>query len=117
MNRINYLEKDKEKKTSLAHLEKMDCKNMLLIANREIKTMQYALNSIVQSGESVNIFKPGKPSDIEVIPETFMTFKLHVRNQLSPAKFKITYRESAKTSIVSDLKIFCSTTNSDPREN
>jgi hypothetical protein len=80
INRISFLEKDLEKKTSLAHLEKMDCKNMLLLANREIKTMQYTLNCIVQSGESLNILKPGKPSEIEVIPETFMTFKLHVRN-------------------------------------
>jgi hypothetical protein len=77
---MSFIEKHKDKKTSMAHLEKMDCKNMLLIANREIKTMQYALNSIVQSGESVNILKPEKPSDIEVIPETYMTFKLHVKN-------------------------------------
>ena len=63
----------------MAHLQKLDCKNMLLVANREIKTMQYALTCIVQSGESINILRPDRAAEVEVIPETYMTFKLNVR--------------------------------------
>ena len=53
----------------MANLDKVDCKNYLLKANREIKCLNYELMNIVQSrhDDLGNIIVARKPFDIEVI--------------------------------------------------
>ena len=57
-----------------------------------------------------------KPVDVEVIQESYMTYKVLVRGQPSPAKFSVQYRELPAGTIRSDLKVFVSTTAKEPKE-
>lgn len=61
----------------MAGLDKVDCKNILIKTNREIKCLNYELMSIVPSkhDEAVNVIFPRRPFDIEVLQESYMTFK------------------------------------------
>ena len=66
----------------MANLDKIDCKNYLLKANREIKCLNYELMNIVQSrhDDLNNVIMARKPFDIEVLQEAYMTFKVLVRS-------------------------------------
>ncbi|CDW83422.1 UNKNOWN [Stylonychia lemnae] len=119
LDTITTLEKNIERKSSQAKLDRIDCKNILLKANREIKCLNYELMNIVQSrhDDNGNVIISRKPFEIEVIQEAYMTFKVQVRGQPSPAKLSCIYREQPVGSLRSDLKVYCSTTAKEPKEN
>jgi hypothetical protein len=58
-------------------IDKVDCRNILLKANREIKCLNYELATIIQSthDQGINCIVSRKPFDIEVLQESFMSFK------------------------------------------
>lgn len=103
----------------MAKLDSIDCRNILLKANREIKCLNYELSAIVQSplDQGVNCIYNRKPFDIEVLQESFMTFKASVRGQPSPAKFQVAFRENPDLKMKPDLRVYCSTHVKEPREN
>jgi|LauGreDrversion4_2_1035121.scaffolds.fasta_scaffold52831_1 hypothetical protein len=57
--------------------------------------MNYQLQRIVADENSYHtIILPRKPIDIEVLEGSPMYFKIAIKEQLSPLKFAITYKES-----------------------
>ena len=87
-------------------------------ASRDIKCLSYELQSIVQSKNDLlgNAIVAKKPVDIEVVQESYITYKVLVRGQPSPAKFSVQYRELPAGTVRSDLKVFASTAAKEPRE-
>jgi hypothetical protein len=65
----------------MAKIDRVDCRNILLKANRDIRCMNYELASIVQSVHDVgnNCIFNRKPFDIEILQESYMSFKASVR--------------------------------------
>lgn len=97
-------------------MDKIDCRNKITSAFREIKCLNYQLSRIVQRpGEAANDITPRKPFEIEVMQETLMTFRLICKGQPTPARFNIEYKEKIGQ-YKSDLKIFCSSHTKEPKE-
>ena len=54
-----------------------------------------------------------KPTEIEVMQETLMSYRVPVKMQPSPAKIQIDYNNKVGRS---DLKVFTSTAHKEPRD-
>lgn len=73
----------------------MNAKDMLQKTFREIKTLNYQLQRIVADENSYHtVIVARKPIDIEVLEGSPMYFKVAVKEQLSPLKIAITYKEN-----------------------
>ena len=56
-----------------------------------------------------------KPTDIEVLEGSYMYFKIAIKEQLSPMKFAIAYKEDeGKKGRKQDLHVYFSYTNKEP---
>ena len=96
------------------------------MAKRDIKVLNYQLSQLVSgANDKSNTLTARYPIDIEVMEETLMTYRVHIKNQYCPIKILIHYNDNSRknpkqraaTSVVKgDLKVFCSMTNREPNE-
>jgi len=78
--------------------------------------MNYQLQRIVADENSIHtVLVTRKPTDIEVLEGSHMYFKVAIKEQLSPLKFAIAYKEvEASKGIKNDLQLYFSYSNKEP---
>lgn len=97
----------------------VDCAEKLSNAKRDIKVLNYQLSHIVAGiNDKSNTLIPRYPTDIEIMEETHMSYKVNARSQYCPVRVLIHYNENnkLKKQPVGDLKVYVSFTNKDPNE-
>lgn len=133
---------DRRQRERYKELEEINCADMLKTANVQIKVMNQLLDRLIPSDDSHTVITEGKNYSIEVIPQNLMSFRVPCKNANSPAKFRITFDDTAndtetgeevktshaimsrghpakqnKDSLVNkDLRIFISQEEKEPRE-
>ena len=88
---------------------KMNCQDILLKTERQIKSIHYKLNTVISNGDSHILLAPKVPFKIDVIEQTFIYMKLEAMNQMVPAKFHIDYFSPEK-----DIRVWASFSNEFP---
>jgi len=98
-------------------VDNINCREMLQKVNREIKCMSYQLQRLVATDSfHTNIFVR-RLTDIEVIEQQHMFFRINCKNQFSPLRFSFLQKETEFTKGKKvDLKIFISTSEKEPVE-
>lgn len=59
--------------------------------NTECHTLNYKLKRLVADKDSHQILHPKRTEKIEVIPNTYMFFKIVTKDQLAPGKLSFSY--------------------------
>jgi hypothetical protein len=54
--------------------------------------------------------------DLEILEETYMTYQVVCKGQATPAKFTVTYANTALKGKANDLKIFYSSVHKEPND-
>jgi len=117
MIRMKTIEASKEKDKALSKIDKVNCQNMILQTNRQIKTLHYQLSRVIPKNDDHLIIHPKKQVEIEVIPETLMSYRVSSRACLSPAKFTISQRAAPHSKFFhTDLKVYLSTFHKEPKD-
>ena len=81
--------------------------------NREIKSLNYKLMRVVTSDDIHTVIHPFRPCDLEVIEQTLILAKVHVKGNMSPAKFSVVCKNQENKV---DLKVYMSTYFKEPDE-
>jgi len=71
---------------------------------------------VIPSENSTLIILPNKTYDLEILEETYMAYQVICKDQLSPAKFTVTYNKSMIKGKHNDLKIYHSSHYREPNE-
>ena len=61
-------------------MKSVDCLTMVSTLKQECNTLNYNLKRIVADKDSQSIFIPKKTEKVDVIPETYMAFKINTRD-------------------------------------
>lgn len=69
----------------------IDCTSMMKDFNTECHTLNYQLKRLVADKDSHQILHPKRVENIEVIPNTYMFFKVVTKDQLAPGKLSFSY--------------------------
>lgn len=79
-------------------------------ANRELKSLSYQVQRVVASEDALHsLISVRKATDIEVIEQSYMYYKVNCRDQPSPLKIQVVQKESEMSrGKKQDLRLFLS---------
>lgn len=87
---------------------KVNAEDQLRKTDRQLKSIQYQLGTIISNGECHIELQGQTTTTSDIIENTPIYFKLDCKEQLVPCTIKIRYKTQG------DLKIYVSTTNNMP---
>lgn len=61
-------------------MKKVDCLDMVTTLKKECNAINYNLKRIVADKDSQSLLIPKKTEKIDVIPETYMSYKINTRD-------------------------------------
>ena len=82
---------EEERKFKFQYTKSIDCTKMMRDFNVECLTLNYQLKRLVADKDSHQVLAPKRTEKIEVIPNTYMFFKVVTKDMLAPGKINFAY--------------------------
>ena len=86
-----YLRDEEERVHRFTFTKSIDCRSMMNTFKSECNTLNYKLKRLVCDQDSHQVLYPKRPEQVEVIPNTYMYFKVPSKDQHAPGKVSFYY--------------------------
>ena len=74
-------------------MKNIDCLTMVSTLKQECNTLNYKLKRIVADKDSQSVLQPKKTEKVDVIPSTYMSYKIPTRDMQAPGQIHFAYAE------------------------
>lgn len=98
---------------NLLRNEGVDCKDLLRAADKDIKVINYKLQSVIVSGDNCKMISPQMKYLVELVEETPLYYKVPTNGQNYSMVFFISYLGDSPSR---DVKVYISTDHSNPQK-
>lgn len=82
---------EEERVHKFKYTKGIDCSKMMRQFNVEALTLNYQLKRLVADKDSHQVLSHGRAEKIEVIPDTYMFYKVVTKDMLAPGKINFTF--------------------------
>jgi hypothetical protein len=108
LTQLDVLERIREKEAAvneLTNIKHIDCKKLLMNANKQLKKVNYKLKNLISNGESHVELVQNNPQDFEIFDEIPLYCKLKCKNHAGPARFVIKFTTKGRVKSYVSTKI------------